>query len=170
MSERREFFIYSLPRSGSSWLSLFLSQPGCYCYHEPFADGGWSDLVTRWEQRPEPCVGAIDTSAHQRSPASLGVCKKYVLLRDPREILASLRAKGYDMDMEMELERLHFVTRDCIPLHYHLLHDLDYLEVVWTGITRQPFDRERTERLVEMNVQRTVESLEVRLLALGAQQ
>lgn len=160
---KREFFIYSLPRSGSAWLSLFLSQPGSYCYHEPLADGGWSDLIERWESRPEPCVGAIDTSAHQRSPASIGVCKKYVLLREPREILASLRTKGYHMDLDMEMERLQFVTRDCIPIHYRLLHDLEYLEVLWTGITRQPFDAERTERLVEMNVQRTISSLRERL-------
>jgi hypothetical protein len=155
---KRRFFIYSLPRSGSAWLSEFLSQPGCYCYHDPFADGDWDDLAFRWDNRPESCVGAIDTSAHQRTPSGQPrVCERLVLLREPTGIFASLTKIGlqYDYPLATEVERLKFAARGAFPIYYERLHELCYLEDVWEMVTNTPLDFERAARLIEMNIQRS---------------
>ena len=141
---------------------MFLNQPGCFCYHEPLADGSWSTLLERMDIRPERCVGAIDTSAHQRSAADLGECTKYVLRRDTADILASLRRRGWTLSLELELEKLQLATQDCIPIYYKWFHDIDYLRSVWASVTDLPFDQERAEYLIEMNVQRTFASVKAR--------
>ena len=165
MSKQRRFFIFSLPRSGSSWLSMFLSQPGCYCYHEPFADGDLDHLYERWAARPEPCVGAIDTSAHQRPGIYVANCKGYVLRRNISGVLASLRRKGYSVPIDAEVARLESAAVGCIPIYYERLHDIQYLASLWIEITGRQFDHERAIQLVDMNIQRIFAAVEARVAA-----
>jgi hypothetical protein len=160
---KRRFFIYSLPRSGSSWLSEFLSQPGSYCYHDPFADGDAWDLAAKWRNRPEPCVGAIDTSAYRMPPVGFTSCTKYVLLRNTAHVAASLRLLGFTFELGPEIERFKFVARGALPIYYESLHDLAYLEEVWEMVTNTPLDFERAERLAEMNIQRSIRAVAARM-------
>lgn len=167
---KRRFFIFSLPRSGSSWLSTFLSMPGSYCYHEPFADGDWLALRTKWDNRAESCVGAIDTSAHQRFTgvdvvAAEAVC--FVLHRHKRDIESSLRRRGWVMDLGKEIDQLDKLTYStCISLYYNWFNEIRYLETIWNSITGGlPFDRERAEYLIEMNIQRSFASVSKRVTA-----
>jgi hypothetical protein len=161
--KNRRFFIYSLPRSGSSWLSVFLSGPGSFCYHEPFADGDVAALEARWNKRPEQVVGAIDTSAHQRPLVLPSDCVKYVLHRHKHQIESSLRLKGWVLNVGEELTKLDMRTVDCIAIHHNWLCELRYLENIWGSITGGlPFDSERAEFLIEMNIQRTFASVKRR--------
>lgn len=160
----KRFFIYSLPRSGSSWLSQFLSMPGSYCYHEPFADMGWKRLLDHMEDRPEPCVGAIDTSAYQQGLLRTTELDMYVLIRNKIDIASSFKRKGWLFDLASENDRFETVTRPLTPIHYSMLHDLKYLEDVWGQIVGTPFDYERASRLVEMNIQRTFASVAERVV------
>jgi hypothetical protein len=154
MGMKRRFFIFSLPRSGSSWLSVFLSGPGSYCYHEPFADG--DNVEAKWAGRPEECVGAIDTSAHKRG--MYPVCSAYfVLRRHKHEISSSLKLKGWVLNLDTELDALDSIatTFQCLPIYYRWLIEVSYLETIWNSVTGGlPFDRERAEYLSEMNIQR----------------
>ena len=56
------FFIFSLPRSGSAWLSVFFTHGNAFCYHEPLAE---SQPLSVLFNRPG-IVGAIDTLAYTR--------------------------------------------------------------------------------------------------------
>jgi hypothetical protein len=153
---KRKFFIFSLPRSGSSWLSVFLSGPGSYCYHEPFADGGTPRLYSLWDKRPEECVGAIDTSGHQRT--TIPACDSYfVLHRHKHDIESSLRRKGWVLNIDTEIQKLDAAERtfECLSIRYNRLTEISYLESIWYSITAGlPFDKERAEYLIEMNIQR----------------
>lgn len=159
---KKRFFIFSLPRSGSSWLSVFLSGPGAYCYHEPFADGGWIQLYEKWDRRSERVVGAIDTSAHQRNLGLQPDVNYFVLWRDKSAIQSSMRLRGWVMDLDSEISKLTRATVNCIPLYYNYLNEVNYLENIWGSIVGLPFDRERAEYLIEMNVQRKFASVKAR--------
>jgi hypothetical protein len=155
----KKFFIFSLPRSGSAWLSQFLSQPGSFCFHEPFADAwGWENLHGCMMSRSEPCVGAIDTSAYQKDFVSIEDCQYYVLRRDVSEIAASLNRNGWWMDLPREYQKLETCLKrsgiNCIEIHHKWFCDMDYLKNIWDSIVGAPFDKSRTELLREMNVQR----------------
>jgi hypothetical protein len=113
--------------------------------------------------RPENVVGAIDTLAATRKPAPLVGFDRYVLLRDPNAVLASLRVRGYTLHLGMEVERLKFVARDAVPIRYEWLHDLNYLGDVWRAVTGLPYDLERAERLIEMNIQREFAAVKIRI-------
>jgi hypothetical protein len=63
---------------------------------------------------------------------------------------------GYNFPLEVDVERLKFVSRHCFPIYYDKLHDLAYLDAVWEMVTNTPMDWERAERLMEMNIQRNV--------------
>lgn len=163
MTQRR-FFIFSLPRSGSSWLSVFLSGAGSYCYHEPFADGDLFSLAKRIYARPEPCVGAIDTSAYRRTDLDLTGFERFILVRDLSQVRRSFDMKGWKIygglinEWDDLLESGGILAR-AHPIYYGKLHDLNYLESVWDMVVGLPFDRERAEYLIEMNIQRTFDSV-----------
>jgi hypothetical protein len=153
----KRFFIYSLPRSGSSWLSVFFSQPGSYCYHEPLADGGWQYLFDRMAARPEPCVGAIDTCAYQAGSNIFAIepsVQTFVLIRNKSNIGDSLRRRGWFFNFATENDKFETVTRGLPAIFYDRLFDVDYLEELWGKVVGTPFDRERALYLTEMNVQR----------------
>lgn len=156
---KRLFFIYSLPRSGSAWLSMFLSQPGCCCLHEPFADGGgWSQLLERLEERPEPVAGAIDTSAYQR-PGRPEV-PRYRLVRPLEEIEASGRRLGFtSIDYEGELHRFSAATQGLPLIEHWRFKDLGYLKGLWQRLTGLPFDGQRAQTLTEMRIERDLSAV-----------
>jgi hypothetical protein len=63
------------------------------------------------------------------------------------------------MDLESERGRLIAAARGALPIQYKNLWDIDYLATVWDTIVGTPFDRERAEYLVEMNIQRVFASV-----------
>jgi hypothetical protein len=166
---KRSFFIFSLPRSGSSWLSVFLGGGGSFCYHEPFADGDMDFLAERISQRPELCVGAIDTSAHQREALSVpSKWDRYVLLRDQSQVERSLRLRGWVMDLDNERNRLLSAAAGATAIYYARLNQIAYLYEIWNMIVGTEFDQERAEYLVEMNIQRTFSSVKARVCSISA--
>lgn len=144
----RRFFIYSTPRSGSAWLANFLTYGGSFCQHEPLADGGmyFPDY---------PVSGAIDTGASfigYKPPIGVEV---FYLCRDKQQVADSLRRAGLPA-YDLSAYKSGFQYRD--------LFDVEYLEVLWGLITKLPFDRNRAEMLVEMNVQRSIDAITHRVL------
>lgn len=156
---RASFFIFGLPRSGSSWLSVFLSGRDSFCYHEPTADARPEEWTTAAYQRPESIVGAVDTGAYLYADlvrAAMPNAQFFVLLRDPDEINVSSHKcgiSGYDAWAEhSRLTALPFPR-----LHHESLRELNYLESLWDRVIGTKFDAERARQLLEMNVQRDVQ-------------
>ena len=141
---QRRFFIYSTPRSGSAWLSTFLTYSGSYCQHEPLAKG---PLVFA----PYPVSGAVDTGASfikYLPPEDVHVFSLYRDLDDVRESLRRISLPDYD-----------FSNYKSSGFRYERINDIGYLEHMWDEITGLPFDRARAEALIEMNVQRDIRTL-----------
>jgi hypothetical protein len=160
---KKHFFIYSLPRSGSAWLSVFLSQPGAFCIHEPLANE--EPVMEQLARRPEEVSGAIDTSAYS-DPISLPPeVPIYVLWRDWQDVEQSSLRMGYDVDVRTQ-QRILTTNLKVSPantIRYKDLGNLDYLEILWKELVGTEFDRERAEYLVEMNIERSLSSVITRL-------
>lgn len=144
----KRFFIYSTPRSGSAWLSNFLTYSGSFCQHEPLVNGGmyYPDY---------PVSGAIDTGAAFIGYAPPEGVDIFYLARDHIEVKASLVKAGLSA-YDLSAYKSGFRYRD--------LFDINYLEVLWGIVTGLPFDRDRAEMLIEMNVQRSIPAIKNRLL------
>ena len=141
---QRRFFIYSTPRSGSAWLSTFLTYGGSYCQHEPLAKGALAFA-------PYPVSGAIDTGASFINYFPPEGVRVFSLHRDLGEVRKSLSRIGLP-DYDFSNYRFNGFC-------YERIGDIDYLEHVWDEITGLPFDRARAEALIEMNIQREIRTL-----------
>jgi hypothetical protein len=152
---KRLFFIFCLPRSGSAWLSLFLSGNDSFCFHDPLGDQG--ALTERMYNRKESVVGAIDSGAYRMSAAiqtALPCARYFVLRRDPQEIQRSSDKFGVKFNAVQESSILDGLEH--LQLYSSMFGDLDYLEFLWRMITELPFDRERAKIMSEMRVERDV--------------
>lgn len=153
---RPSFFIFSLPRSGSSWLSVFLSGADSFCYHEPTADATPEQWVSEATARPERQVGAVDTGAYLFAPKiqqALPKARFFVLERDPGEIGESLRrADMLGINVLSEYSRLSKLPYERIE--YARLGDIGYLSDVQSRVLGTSLDPVRTRQLLEMRVQR----------------
>lgn len=148
-----DFLILSLPRSGTAWLANFLTYDDCFCYHEPLADAHLR------HERVRPITGAIDTTVYMTNHSAP---REYALVRNYDDITKSLKALS-PIFVEDDLARFRDRTKHLSTFFYDKLFDVDYLEMVWTTITKRPFNRPRAELLIEMNVQRDFRKLIARV-------
>lgn len=157
---QRKFFIYSLPRSGSAWLSTFLSMPGSWCYHEPLVcEMTMPLLLSHMNQRPEPAVGAVDTDFHNRPFAQVDDAQYFVIRRDLNAVFRSqivARMTTWDNDFKKQVDTLneHVERAKAVEIHHARFHDLGYMREVWDMVTGGlPFDAERASYQMDFNVQ-----------------
>ena len=160
---KKHFFIYSLPRSGSAWLSLFLSQPGAFCIHEPLANE--EELMDQMARRSEEVVGAIDTSAYVEPLKLPSEVQTLILWRDWQDVEQSSLRMGFEVDVrtQQRILTMNVSMTAANTIRYKDLGNLNYLETLWKELVGTEFDRERAEYLVEMRVERSVESIVKRL-------
>lgn len=154
---RPSFFIFSLPRSGSSWLSVFLSGSDSFCYHEPTADLSPIEWREAAIQRPEAIVGAIDTGAMYYADKiwdSIPKAKFFSLCRDTFEIDKSCRWHGLEFDAFKEREKLDVLKHERIL--YSKFGDIGYMEEVWDRVIGTKFDSERAKIIMEMRIERDI--------------
>jgi hypothetical protein len=154
------FFIFSLPRSGSAWLSVFLTYDGCFCYHEPTSEKECLDYLF---ERPG-IVGGVDTLAYTR-PEIRFKFRSFALRRDYYQIESSSRSCG--VHYKAPAKQFEAATKALPTIDYHKLDQIEYLEKVWHTIVGTPFDRERALMLIEMNVQRNLDRFKRKVASLA---
>lgn len=155
---RPRYFIFSLPRSGTSWLSLFLSGPDSYCYHEPTADHRPEEWCVLAREREERIVGAVDTGAMYFPELiwdALPTTNFYCLYRSPYEVQRSMRWNHLEFNAFTEIEKLKALRHE--PILYSKFDDIGYLEEVWARVIGTRFDTERARMFMEMRVERDVQ-------------
>jgi hypothetical protein len=142
----KPYLVLARPRSGSAWLSNFLTSGDCICVHEPLA---YSPTLDGYR-----VVGGVDTGGalfldeiKERLP---GV-RLYSLVRDPKEVRKSLKA--------LDLPDIEFPILDLPTFEYARLFDVGYLAGVWEELCGPGFDPVRAEMLIEMNIQRDLKRL-----------
>lgn len=160
-------FIYSLPRSGSAWLSMWLTGRSTFCFHEPSSEP--ESLQDLWESRPEPVVCGVDTGAYIVAPDAYLALKArpYVLWRDPVEVQNSLNECGFPwFDAKLERAKLDAVTLGMRVIYHDRLADVGYRRGLWHEITGGlHFDERRDAAIAGMNVQRDIKKFMARVAA-----
>jgi hypothetical protein len=144
------FFIFSLPRSGSAWLSVFLTYAHSFCYHEPTSERESLDELFK---RPG-MVGGVDTLAYTR-PDIRFKYNCFVLKRDYADIEKSSRTCG--VHYKAPARQFEAATEALPVIDYHKLDQIEYLEKLWHLVAGSGFDRQRALQLIEMNIQRNLE-------------
>jgi len=138
------YLVLAQARSGSAWLSNFLTSGDCICIHEPCVSG----------VHPEGyrVVGGVDTGAalmlatiRERMP---GV-RLYALTRD----------NARDSCERLGLPWIEWASLEVPTFRYEQLFDVDYLRDVWTELNGPGFDPVRAAQLIELNVQHDLHPL-----------
>lgn len=161
-----------LPRSGSAWLSVFLSHGNSFCFHDLLADVGADQLVWRYMKRKEEVVGSIETATYKTDPTpSLPPSTQFFYIhRDWKEIEESWRRLGGGgIDVLEEYEKMLTMVKnlDARRLDYSKFSSLTYLSWVWGTVVGSGFDAERAEYLIEMNITRDVQKIVHRAVGAG---
>lgn len=144
------FFIFSLPRSGTAWLSTLLTARDSFCFHELTAEKNWQDLP---QARKERVVGAVDTGAYRNPQAvytAFPTATYFTLYRRPQQITDSATRLGINYDASQHTLPQHSA------LYYDDLTNLNCIRSLWHRVIGDGFDEQRTRQLMEMNIQRDV--------------
>lgn len=146
--------IFSLPRSGSAWLSVLLTYSGTFCYHEPLSDQQPLDELFK-----RPNSGAVDTLAFTR-PELRQKYRGFALKRDVSQIERSSRECG--VNYKAPYKQFELATTGLPVIEHSMLSDVAYLEKVWGMVVGTPFDRQRAAQLIGMNIQRDLGKFTIR--------
>jgi len=149
-----EFMCLGMPRSGTAWAANLLTTDHTLCYHDPL----WRDHYTELDSLESDKALGVSCTALALFPEFVNKhpARKVILHRTPAEVDASLIAMGVE------------------PLGKAWIGALDRIVGVhapWTDIfepkarhlyeflLQRPFDAERHEMLVKLNVQMDFEKV-----------
>jgi hypothetical protein len=116
-------------------------------------------------RRSEEVVGAIDTSAYVEPLKLPSEVQTLILWRDWQDVEQSSLRMGFEVDVrtQQRILTMNVLMTAANTIRYKDLGNLNYLETLWKELVGTEFDRERAEYLVEMRVERSVESIVKRL-------
>lgn len=158
----RTFFIFSLPRSRTSWLANFLTYGDARCFHEALIScHRASDLRSIFEETKKPTVGnsdCLNALVADDLLAAFPESRLVVIERNLEEVEESLSALGsWDRGMIAWMrEGLEHVKakHDPLVVPYETLGTPEGCKRVWDHcIAETPFDQARWEMLDALNVQ-----------------
>lgn len=142
------FIVYSLPRSRSKWLSVFLSYSDHVCHHDlPVEVHSVSDLRDRLSIEGHGTVETGLTTAWGLLDRAFPKARIVVVRRPLDEVKASLARHGWnygDGELEAHVRRLEEIS--CLPnaltVDYSALGDERICAKVFEHCLRRPFDRD----------------------------
>ena len=154
-----DFMVISLPRSGSTWASNWLTTDKVFCKHDPL----YSMHYTEFDEKlsvPGTLNGISCTGIWRwvdwvnRHPA-----KKLILRRDLKDINKSMNEIGlrsldkFDEIALMQVGGWHVNFSD--------LFDTDKAEIIWKYLTGTEFNARRHQELVDIEMQPKFSGLKV---------
>lgn len=139
-----DFIIYALPRSGTAWLSNFLTYGNSFCYHDPFPP---FILPTQANH-----TGFITTLGHKlKVPAAKS---SFALIRNPEDIeLSCQRLKIANTETPETIRDFEFLTRTMPKFYYEELFDIEYLRRLWKTVVGPGFHEARASALIDLRVE-----------------
>lgn len=145
------FIIAGLPRSGTTWLSVFLSTDDCLCLHDPIATLTPKELE-KWDG------GVCDTGLWYFEDWCKQNTEKFVIIdRNFKEVNKSLSDKGIDVLPEFFEDKFHSVTPNK-KFYFEDLFTEEIAEELWTYIyPEKPFNKIRWNELKNTHIEPTEE-------------
>lgn len=151
-----DFMVVSLPRSGSTWISNWLTTDTSFCLHDPLRlmhYSQWDDDTKHLPHGTFDHVGVACT-AIRCFPEFLNnhPAKKLVIHRDLDDVNKSLKAIGWQpIKDDRAAENLYQL--DGMHIHYNELFTPDGAEAVWAYVLERRFCEARYRAAVEINMQ-----------------
>ena len=140
----RKFFVLGLPRSRTYWLSVFL---GCahegYSYYSDYSDF----MKSKYTGDSTTCYPWIKDYTNG--------CRKIVIERDVKEAFKASEAIFDNIsintliDIQYELNQV----KDCLRINYDDISS--NLEEIWKYCYDLPFDKERADKLNDIQLENT---------------
>ncbi len=132
-----KFIIGGLPRSGTTWLSVFLTTDDCVCLHDPSA------TMTK-EQLAEWTGGICDTGIWYYEDWCKANTEKFLLVdRDIVEVSTCLRKLSLPQIPE-KLVSLFWSTEPNWRIYFEGLFSEELAKELWEYVyPEKPFNRER---------------------------
>lgn len=157
-----DFMIIGLPRSGTTWLSNWLTTDKLLCIHDPLYKMHYTALDDyaamyryKYDKIGVSCTGLWRWSEWVNNHSA----KKIVVHRDIRDInnsLAKLNLPILDDSLVKSLDHI-----DGLHINYDDMFNLDHAKMIFDYITQSEFDMLRYELLREFNVQPEFEKVSV---------
>lgn len=143
-----DFMVLGLPRSATTWLSVWLTSERSLCLHDPFAQGLPEDWPCDHRQFGIACTGAylFPKWLSQQS------CPTAIIVRDVEDCDASLSRMGWG-NTEGEL-RDAFAKAEGRRFAFDALWIEDEARELWDFLLpRVPFDALRYRQLKDIQIQ-----------------
>lgn len=142
-----KFIVTGLPRSGTTWLSVFLSTDDCLCLHDPYATHSPEELA-KWEG------GVCDTALWYYEDWCKANTDKFILIdRKAEEVNASLSDKGIMELPEFLTDAFSSVTGHK-KIYFEDLFTEEIAEELWTYIyPDKPFNSIRWNELKNVHME-----------------
>lgn len=132
-----KFIIGGLPRSATTWLSVFLTTDDCVCLHDPSA--------TMTQQELESWTGGIcDTGLWYLEDWCKENTDKFILVdRDVAEVSSALRSKGLPQ-IPANLLIDFWDIKPSMRIFFETLFSEETARELWSYVyPEKPFNRER---------------------------
>ena len=155
-----DFMVLAAPRSGTAWVSNWLTTDRSLCLHDPLFKWHYKDWDRLPFQREKLGVACTGIAVLNPNWARSYPCRKLVIHRPIGEINASLGKLGLPaLGIEWDL------ALDAID-GYHVQWDLltspsKQAELVWDWLLGLPYDADRHLALAELNIQRDLNRISI---------
>ena len=142
------FLILGLPRSRTAWLANFMTYDGEFCYHEGI--NGCSSM----DEYKEKVKGKGDSNTalalFDFEPHFPNV-KIVIIDNDIDKAVEFGLRQGCDVTEAMMIERRRLDALE--GLHVHVDEIDDSLADIWCHLSDKPFDAQRAEMLINLDIQ-----------------
>jgi hypothetical protein len=158
---RPPFFILSLPRSRSAWLSVWLSYGGRPCWHDML--GQVDDVAGLRRYAENGACGFVET-AGSYFPHTLAhhfpESKFLFVVREEEAVASSLnrmskngvKVAAIAADMLRQAEKILGHTNSIMIVSFDELNDFGRLAAVWRFLRDDPFPAQYTSMMLKMRV------------------
>lgn len=145
------YFIVGLPRSRTSWLSVFMSQSGKYCLHDGF--NGCNSLIEYWdklEDGGDSSTGLMMIDINKLKPNSPIV----IIEKSERELERCIKwcEKTYGLDYRDHIYELHDKIIKIEGLHIQQSEINSHLKRIWEHLVDDEWDEKYTN-MKDFNIQ-----------------
>ncbi len=155
-----DFIIIGQPRSGTTWASNWFTTDQIHCVHDPLYTKHYSDWDKAFSFYGK--LSGVSCTGIWRWPEWVNShsAKKLVIHRNLDEIASSMQAIGLPVhDLEEAEQKLSSIHG--IHIQMDELFDQREAALIWELVTGIPFNKERHQALVEIEMQPKFSGLKV---------
>ena len=144
------FFILGLPRSRTAWLANFLTFDGNFCYHEGL-DGCYT--IEEYKDKLGKNKGDSNTGLMMIDFENTFPNSKVIIIDSTVTNAVKFTKNVYGTDIKELMLKAKERLDSMKGLHIRIEDINDSLKKIWEYVSTKPFNKERADMLVKLNIQ-----------------